>query len=313
MSGRRFLCLGAGDGWHSKQLQKAAAVVGCELRFAAYESIRAVVSSAAGAAGNEAGGQVECEAGSFGDFDAVLTRTMPAGSLEQITFRLATLHSLVDRSKASRAVIVNSPRALEIAIDKFATLAHVARLGYSVPDTIVVQSKREAIDAFHQLGGDCIVKPIFGGEGRGVMRVQDAELAWYTFWTLENLGAVCYVQRFVAPGGVDTRLLVIGDSVIGVRRRNDRDFRTNISSGGTCQAIETTDEQTEMAKRICRSIGLKFASVDLLDCEQGKAQVIEVNAIPGWKGAQAVSDFDIAERIIQLLHDESSTCQQVQC
>ena len=307
MSGHRFLCLGAGEGWHANQLHQAASALGCELRSATYESISAAVTSKTGCS-------LECEAGSFHDFDAILTRTMPAGSLEQVTFRLATLHSVVEPSAAHSPIsIINSPRSLEIAIDKFATLAHVAELGYNVPDTIVVQSKQEAIDAFAELGGDCIVKPIFGGEGRGVMRVQDAELAWYTFATLEKLGAVCYVQRFVSPGGSDTRLLVIGDAVIGVRRRNQRDFRTNISSGGKCEAIQPTDKQILMATRICKSIGLKFASVDLLDCEEGEPRVIEVNAIPGWKGAQSVSRFNIAERIIQLLQDESSTSAEARC
>ncbi len=84
------------------------------------------------------------------------------------------------------------------------------------------------------------------------------------------------------------RLLVIGDQVIGVRRENQFDFRTNVASGGTCQATELTAQQIAMAKQICHSIGLKFASVDLIDCKDGEPKVLEVNAIPGWKGAQRV-------------------------
>ncbi len=145
------------------------------------------------------------------------------------------------------------------------------------------------------------------------MRIQNAELAWNTFWTLEKLGAVCYVQRFVPPGGSDTRLLVIGDDVIGVRRQNQSDFRTNVASGGTCEAIEPSTQQITMARRICQSIGLKFASVDLIDSEDGEPKVLEVNAIPGWKGAQSVSPFNIAQRIIQLLQSEAAACEQARC
>lgn len=300
MSGQRFLCLGGGDGWHAQQLQQAAASCGCELKLASYESIRAGV-------GGTSGGKFETEAGSFHDFDAVLTRTMPAGSLEQITFRLAVLHHLVaEENDRGRVAVVNPPRSLEIAIDKFATLAHVADLGYDVPETVVVQSRREAVDAFQRLGGDCVIKPIFGGEGRGVMRIQDVELAHYTFATMEQLSAVCYVQRFVPPGGCDTRLLVIGDSVFGFRRSNDADFRTNLASGGRSEAIEPDDDQTQLAVDICRSIGLKFGAVDLLDCDDGGPKVVEVNGIPGWKGAQAVAPFNIAARIVELLRDEAS-------
>lgn len=288
----RFLCLGAGEGWHADQLNAAAARMGCQLQHAKYESLRAAIVNDKS--------RMHCEAGCFDDFDAILTRTMPAGSLEQVTFRLATLHG-------TNLPCMNPPRALEIAIDKYATLAHVVELGYDVPDTIVVQSKQAAVDAFHQLGGDCVVKPIFGGEGRGVMRIQDPELAWYTFWTLQQLNAVAYVQRFVPPGGTDTRLLVIGQHVIGFRRQGDDDFRTNVRSGARCEAIKVSDEQAEMAMRICRSIGLHFASVDLIDCDDGPPKVLEVNAIPGWKGAQSVTDRCLAEMIIDSLINLAAT------
>ena len=264
MSRREFLVLGGGDGWHSSQLRAAARKLACDIAFATYESLAACVGT-----GTQC--EVRCQAGPLSKFDAILPRTMPTGSLEQITFRLATLHSL------DRPPLVNSPRALEIAIDKFATLAHVAQLGYAVPKTMVVQSRAEAIAAFDELGQDCIVKPIFGGEGRGVMRISDPQLAWYTFSTLESLDAVGYVQEFVAPGGIDTRLLVVGDQVFGVRRRNENDFRTNVSSGARCEAVKPSRQQVELARHIVHSIGLSFASVDLIDADDGSPRVLEIN------------------------------------
>jgi RimK family alpha-L-glutamate ligase len=244
------------------------------------------------------------------DFDVLLTRTMPAGSLEQITFRLAVLHAVVH---ARILPVINSPSALEIAIDKFATLQRVSALGFPVPDTAVVQSRGDALDAFKMLGGDCVVKPIFGGEGRGVMRIRDAELAWTTFSTLENLGAVCYVQKFVPPGGSDIRLLVVGDTVRAIRRTNAKDFRTNVSSGGHSEAIEVDEQQTEMAHRICQDIGLRFASVDLLQFDHGPPKVIEVNGIPGWKGAQSVSTDQIAVEIVRELQAQAASPIESAC
>ncbi len=71
------------------------------------------------------------------------------------------------------------------------------------------------------------------------MRIRDRQLAWYTFATLDQLDAVSYVQKFIPPGGIDTRLLVIGDQVFGIRRENQSDFRTNVSGGGRCQSDRT--------------------------------------------------------------------------
>lgn len=296
MTQLRILCLGAGDGWHSEQLSNASTKAGCRMDFATYESLQTVMID----------GQPshQCEAGNLRDFDILLTRTMPAGSLEQITFRLALLHTLVHDQLLP---VVNPPAALEIAIDKFATLQRVSALGFPTPDTAVVQSRGDALDAFHLLGRDCVVKPIFGGEGRGVMRIRDPELAWTTFSTLENLGAVCYVQKFVPPGGSDTRLLVIGDNVRGIQRTNTAEFRTNVASGGHCKATHVNQRQAEMAQTICKDIGLRFASVDLLDFDGGEAKVIEVNAIPGWRGAQTVSQDCIAAEIIQELQSQATS------
>lgn len=300
MTSTRILCLGAGDGWHANQLRRAAAELSCGFAIASYESLRGRVG--------DQGTSVECGAGLLADFDVILTRTMPAGSLEQITFRLAALHAVArgfdsrNCSSVSRLpAIVNSPRGLEIAIDKFATLDVVAGLGYPVPDTLVVQSRNEAVDAFRSLGSDCVVKPIFGGEGRGVMRIRDPELAWYTFTTLGNLGAIFHVQRFVPPGGRDRRLLVIGKEVIGIRRESSHDFRTNVSGGGSSHSFDVSDQEQSMALQICDAIGLKFAAVDLIDCEDHGERVLEVNAIPGWKGAQGVVQTSLAHRILRML------------
>lgn len=292
MSGRRFVVLGGGDGWHAEQLSKAASQANCEIIVASYESLASKVHVDGTCVHS-------CEAGTLTDFDAILTRTMPAGSLERITFRLAILHSLV-----GSIPIVNHPRGLEIAIDKFATLAHVGGLGYAVPETIVVQSRREAMNAFDQLGGDCVVKPIFGGEGRGVTRIRDRELAWYAFAALDQLDSVLYVQKFVSPGGADTRILVIGDKVFGIRRTNESGFRTNMIDGAQSQTTTLSEEQVQMAKHITDSIGLKFASVDVIDSDDGVPRVLEVNAIPGWRGAQSSLDVPVANVIVEMLNAE---------
>ncbi len=323
----RFLVLGGGVGWHSDQLVAAAHRSNCQIAFAPYETLSAHIAPHLkpcrpsgipqpmdGNRGTEcANRDAECcsvlnataaidndqpsRLVALEDFDAVLTRTMPPGSLEQITFRLANLHAHV----AGGHTVINQPRGLELAIDKFAALEHISRLGYDVPETMVVQNRRDAMEAFKALGSDCVVKPLFGGEGRGVMRIVDAELAWYCFSTLEQLGAIFYVQRFISPGGCDTRLLVIGDSTIALRRENANDFRTNVSGGAVCREVTASDDQIKMARHITTTMGLAFASVDILDSDDGRPRVLEVNAVPGWRGAQKVTEENIADLIIQTL------------
>ncbi|TWU34145.1 Ribosomal protein S6 modification protein [Novipirellula aureliae] len=301
---RRILVLGAGDGWHSNQLKAAVAMDRrYELTFCQYESLFASV-------GRSARMSLGCNSYSpsalpLDSFDAVLARTMPAGSLEKITLRLSVLHALA----AVSVPVINSPRGLELAIDKFSTLAYAERLGYDTPETLVVQSRAEAMTCFDHLGGDCVVKPIFGGEGRGVMRIRDRELAWTVFSSLDQMDAVFYIQAFVPPGGHDTRLLVIGDHVIAASRENKDDFRTNHAHGAKTRLVEPTREQTEMAKRLTTSMGLTIAAVDMIDSLDGSPKVLEVNAVPGWKGIQQVCETNIAAGIIQTISEQMNVAK----
>lgn len=283
----RILMLGGGPGWHADQLHQACRHHGIDFEMAEYESLCASVGDQTA---------VTCSAGDVGSFDAVLTRTMPSATLDQITFRLATLHHLHRLGHC----VVNSPASLEIAIDKYATLSVVAKLGYPVPETRVVQSRAAAMSAFSDLGGDCVVKPLFGGEGRGVMRVSSTDLAHTAFSTLNQLNAVMYLQQFIPPGGCDIRLLKIGSHITALRRTNATDFRTNLTHGGKATIADVEPWQTKLANRVCEAIGLTYGSVDLID-DDGSSdgyRIIEVNAIPGWKGAQSVCGFSIAQQIV---------------
>lgn len=287
MTAKRLLGLGPPIGWHADELRHAARRHGYEILYADYESLSSRF--------DEGGEHVaRCSAGELQSFAAVVCRTMPTGSMEQIIFRLAVLHAATDQG----VKIVNPPRTLETAIDKYATLAVVQSLGFPVPATIVVQSRTAAMHAFETLGRDVVVKPIFGGEGRGVMRIRDPQLAWTAFSTLQQLASVLYVQRFIPPGGRDTRMLVLGDQIVGIRRSSDHDFRTNVANGASCEVIELSPVQQQMARQIAAKMNLRIGSVDLIDHAEGPSMVLEVNGVPGWKGAQQCVPFNIADKMV---------------
>ena len=63
------------------------------------------------------------------------------------------------------------------------------------------------MEAFEKLGRDVVVKPLFGAEGRGILRADQAELALRVFRTLERLNATLYLQRFNQGPLGDVRIL----------------------------------------------------------------------------------------------------------
>ena len=229
--------------------------------------------------------------------DVVLVRTMPPGTLEQVVARMDMLAGL----EVCGVRVINSPRALECAVDKYLTTQRLALAGIPVPATIVCENSDLALEAFESLGRDVVVKPLFGAEGRGIMRVSDPELALRAFRTLERLGAVLYLQTFVSGPGYDIRVLLLDNQLVGSMKRIPKpgDFRANISQQGTGVIHVPNERELELARQAANITGSLFAGVDLMYNADHEPLVIEVNAVPGWRGLQRTCDIDVPARLFE--------------
>lgn len=280
--------LAARDSWYFRDLARAA---GGRHQLTAI-SYKALGSHVAGAnlSIDSGGGR------SLNSLDAVLVRSMPPGSLEQVVFRMDALAQL--ESSGVRAI--NPARAIETAVDKYLATAKLQAAGLLIPPTIVCQTAADGLAAFETLGGDVVVKPLFGGEGRGITRVNDVAIARRVFMSLEQIGSVLYLQKFIPHDGVDWRLLVIGDDVLGMKRINPDDWRTNISLGARPAPLDVTVELAQLARRAAAAVGATVAGVDLLPGRDGRLYAIEVNAVPGWRALGEVTGVDVAERVLRV-------------
>lgn len=230
--------------------------------------------------------------------DAVIVRTMPPGSLEQVVYRMDALACLESEGVA----VLNPPKAIECAVDKYLTTSRLFASGLPVPETIVCENAQGSLEAFEQLGGDVVVKPLFGAEGRGIFRICDSDLALRAFRTLERIQAVLYLQRYIEHEGFDVRVLVLDGRVIGAMRRcSSSDFRTNVSRAAQVEPHELTPTEEDLALRAARATESRFAGIDLLQDRSGVRYVIEVNAVPGWRALQKVTGGDVASLVIESL------------
>jgi RimK family alpha-L-glutamate ligase len=286
-----LVALVSGSGWHVQDLRRAAAALGIGFDAVPFPSVTGRVGS--GRARVEAGGI------DLGGVDGLLVRMMPPGTLEQVVFRMDALHRLA----AAGVAVMNPPRAIEASVDKYLALARLDAEGLPVPPTWAGESAADALTVFEALGGDVVVKPLFGSEGRGLVRVSDFELARRTFQTLERLGAVLYVQRFLPHDGHDLRAFILGDRVLGAIRRfaAGGDWRTNVAVGGRAEACRLDPEAERIALHAARAVGARMAGVDLLPDRRGGLVVLEVNAVPGWRALAAATGVDVAAAVLEEL------------
>ena len=235
------------------------------------------------------------------DLGALITRPIGRGSLEEIIFRMDLLHRL----ERLGMLIINSPSSIERSVDKYYTLALLEEHGLPVPRTAVTESHEEALKCFHELGGDVVIKPLFGSRGVGSTRISDPEVATRVFRTLSFYHGVLYLQEFIPHGFSDIRAFVVGDRVIASMHRMARaqNWKTNVSLGAKPVPLKLDEELENLAVKTAKVIGCKVAGVDILEGPKGPL-IVELNSQPGWRGLQSVTKINIADEIIEYILSE---------
>ena len=233
------------------------------------------------------------------ELDALLIRPIGRGSLEELVFRMDMLYRL----QRLGLYVINPPEAIEHCVDKYDILAILEENRIPVPRTAVTENVDEALKAFNELGGDVVVKPLFGSRGIGSTRVNDSEIASTVFRAITFSHGAIYLQEFVPHGFSDIRAFIVGDHVVAAMRRVATSWKTNYSQGARPASIELDKTLENMAVKSAKLIECKAAGVDILESPRGPL-VVEVNSQPGWRGLQSITKVDVAGEIVGFILSE---------
>ncbi len=230
------------------------------------------------------------------ELDGLFVRPIGRGSLEELVFRMDVLYRL----QRLGLCVINPPEAIEHCVDKYDVLAILEEKGVPVPRTAVTESVGQALKALKELGGDVIVKPIFGSRGIGSTRVNDADVATTIFSSIAFNHGVLYIQQFVEHGVSDIRAFVVGSRVVAAMRRVAKGWKTNFSQGAEPHSAILDRELEGMAIKSAEHMGCLIAGVDILESPNGPL-VVDVNSQPGWRGLQSASHVDIAGEVADFI------------
>ncbi len=231
--------------------------------------------------------------------DGVFVRSISAGTLEQITFRLGLLHAL----RESGVRVWNDARAIERCVDKSMTTFLLHRAGIATPRTRTVEGEAPARAYVQDAGRPLIFKPLFGSQGKGLLRID----------TLADLPApeaadnMYYLQDYVPPANAateaprfeDWRLIATRSRIVAAMGRKAGTWITNVHQGGAPVPCQPTPEMAELATAALRAVDADYAGVDLIRGPDERLLVLEVNSNPSWRGLQSVSDIDIADAVVE--------------
>ena len=118
--------------WYFRDLQRAAVVSGHDCQRLDFERQVARVGRADNSIcvnPSPVEGVSALPPTNLESLDVIIVRTMPPGSLEQVVYRMDVL----GRLEAAGRRVVNSPKSLECAVDKYLTTARLHAVGLPVP------------------------------------------------------------------------------------------------------------------------------------------------------------------------------------
>lgn len=234
--------------------------------------------------------------------DAILVRDVGISfSLETISFKFDLL-----RAFENSIIVMNRPTAIQNAANKFFSF-YLFKLAYlPIPQTVISSELEVAMKTIEKFEF-VVVKPIFGSQGEGIIKLErsqpESELASKLRELLKERG-VLYLQEFVPNPGRDIRVFVVGEEALGAIYRISRkgSFVSNLSQGATPVKCELTEEMQELAIRATKAVGADFAGVDLIEGEEGLL-LLEVNATPSGKGIKLACGIDVTKRVVELLFE----------
>lgn len=231
---------------------------------------------------------------------AAFVRGVAGGTMQQVITRLNVLHML----SRLGVRVYNHPQAVERTVDKAMTSFLLRMHGVATPATWACESRAQ-IAAIRQVAGQqpLVLKPLFGSQGQGVrLLLADEPLP---VPMQQYVDGVYYLQQFIETTDKphDYRVFVVGGKVVAAMKRLGESWVNNVASGGRCESIQPNHHMCELALKAAQALDIDYCGVDVIQAANGEYYVLEVNSIPAWRGLQGVTDFNIAEILVDdLLH-----------
>jgi ribosomal protein S6--L-glutamate ligase len=200
--------------------------------------------------------------------------------------------------------VLNQSDAILRARDKLRCIQLLAQQGIGLPKTVFGDNPDDTTDLLTMLGKPPhVVKLVEGTQGTGVVLAEKPSASRSVIEAFRGLYANFLVQEFIREAnGADIRAFIIGGKVIAAMKRQARagEFRSNLHRGGTAEAVQLTEAETDTALRAAAVMGLSIAGVDLLRSKRGPL-VLEVNSSPGLEGIEKATGLDVAGQMIEYI------------
>lgn len=189
--------------------------------------------------------------------------------------------------------------------NKFYSMKVLAENGIKVPNSVYTLSPDVAVEAAKELGYPIIMKTVKGAGGEGVMRASSESELKPVMDTMKSLEQEICLQEYKEHNGTDTRIIVIGDYIVGYSRSSDGDWRSNISGGGERIEAQMDERMEKAALKAARVTGFDICGCDVIESD-GEPYILEVNGSFGI--SEEMNDIigeDVVLRMVERMHEQA--------
>jgi len=211
----------------------------------------------------------------------------------------------------------HTPMAIKCVSNKILAHQLMSAAGVKNPKTRIVPSlEGDKWEKYYKRigkgnGGQVIIKTIYGSQGAGVYYCKNLRHAKTTVKELLDdgfKGSVMF-QQFIETADDDGRVsdiravVINGEIIVAMKRTSDKgseDKTANISTGGTGEKIELTDDQREIVLKAAESCDMLYSicGVDLVTDANDETYVLELNSNIGLK-VQDFTGVNVAKYIVE--------------
>ncbi|MFI8519237.1 RimK family alpha-L-glutamate ligase [Streptomyces sp. NPDC085481] len=210
-------------------------------------------------------------------------------------------------AEAAGARVLNSARAIHVCENKAVLRAELRRAGVPVPEFRLALSRKDFDRAVEELAPPLVLKPVFGGMGKRVTLIRDADLAHSVYDYVEDLGhafeQACLVEPYIG-GGTSVRCLVVGHEIVGAAEFESAgaDWRNNAALGNSSRAVAHDPDVLKIVDGVVGELGPGIYGVDLFRTPDGYV-VNEVNHAPGFRAVASATGADIPAAVGRYLQE----------
>ena len=205
---------------------------------------------------------------------------------------------------------ISSHRAVATCGDKTLTSAALQEAGVPIPRTQIAFTPEAALETIEDMGYPVVLKPVVGSWGRLLSRVSDRYAAEALLEHKQVLGgyqhSIFYIQEYVEKPGRDIRSFVVGDETVAAIYRYSSHWITNTAREGKAINCPITPEIDHLSRAAAQAVGQGILAIDLLETDDGRLLVSEVNHTPEFRNSIETTGVDIPGKMVDFVMETAT-------